>query len=78
MTQRGEKTDAHGEELRSRQGKTYYGAQNKQDIQLRYGKSKSKPDNDHKQGELHEPPNDHMQNDYGQYEDNETSNQRHH
>ena len=58
MTRRGENTDAHGEAMTSRKGKTDYRTQNKQGIQLRYGKPKGEPDNDRKQGELHELSND--------------------
>ena len=40
-----------------KEGKTVYGAQNKQGIQPRYGKQKGEPDNGHKQEEPHEPSN---------------------
>ena len=54
------KADAHGKALTSRKAKTDYGAQNKQGIQPRYGKSKGEPVNGPKQGELHEPSNNHV------------------
>ena len=47
-----------GEALTSQKGKPDYGAQRKQGIQSRYGKSKGEPVNSRKQGELHEPSND--------------------